>query len=193
MCFSSYMIYLSHQNYPETQRTEEHFISRLRSSNSWNLCNLHKITIFLYADIYFRFLCIMPTILRVYSGHQSNPIVTQTIESTCHRFFVLHRNPFIVQVDIMTVTCTGYVHTYIHTDTKQTQLVFLPSLIYVCVCVCLFVQLNVKECMFVCVCVCVCVFVCIWVFLYVYFYKQTYNGKIIVKDLIQTKPFVNLV
>ena len=79
--------------------------------------------------ITFRFLCIMPTILRVYSGHQSNPIVTQTIESTCHKFFILHRNPFIVQVEhilwwsyvmLIHMCIQTYMHKHANTD-RQTD------------------------------------------------------------------------
>ena len=40
----------------------------------------------------------MPTILRVYSNIQSNPMVKKAIEYCCRQFFILHRLPFILQM-----------------------------------------------------------------------------------------------
>ncbi|UJR20708.1 hypothetical protein I4U23_023829 [Adineta vaga] len=44
------------------------------------------------------YLLIMPTLLRVYSTLQSNPMVKTTIEFCCRQFFTLHRIPFILQM-----------------------------------------------------------------------------------------------
>ena len=40
----------------------------------------------------------MPTILRIYSNHQSNLVLCDVIEFTCRQFFIMHREPFILQV-----------------------------------------------------------------------------------------------
>lgn len=40
----------------------------------------------------------MPTIVRVYSNTQSNPMVKKAIEYCCRQFYVLHRLPFILQM-----------------------------------------------------------------------------------------------
>eukprot|EP00794_Sanderia_malayensis_P013748 gene13748-15184_t len=42
--------------------------------------------------------CILPTILRVYSHHQDNSLVTEAIEFTVSQFLVLHQSPFILQM-----------------------------------------------------------------------------------------------
>ena len=44
------------------------------------------------------FLSIMPTLLDIYATHQSNTIVTAAIEFTCSQLFILHRNPFLLQL-----------------------------------------------------------------------------------------------
>ena len=41
---------------------------------------------------------IMPTLLRVYSHYQANSVVRGAVEFTCKQFFILHRNPFVLQV-----------------------------------------------------------------------------------------------
>ena len=40
----------------------------------------------------------MPTLLRVYSNIQSNPMLKKAIEYCCRQFFILHRIPFILQM-----------------------------------------------------------------------------------------------
>ena len=40
----------------------------------------------------------MPTLLRVYSNIQSNPMLRQSIEYCCRQFFILHRIPFLLQM-----------------------------------------------------------------------------------------------
>ena len=39
----------------------------------------------------------MPTIVRVYSNMQSNPMVKRAVEYCCWQFFILHRIPFVLQ------------------------------------------------------------------------------------------------
>ena len=41
---------------------------------------------------------VMPTLLRVYSHYQANTVVRRAVEFTCKQFYVLHRNPFMLQV-----------------------------------------------------------------------------------------------
>nr|XP_054770882.1 protein unc-80 homolog [Lytechinus pictus] len=41
---------------------------------------------------------IMPTILRIYTHHQSNPLVCRSIEYVCRQFYILHMKPFILQL-----------------------------------------------------------------------------------------------
>lgn len=40
----------------------------------------------------------MPTILQVYSNHQSNSLLCRTVEFICKQFYVLHRKPFVLQM-----------------------------------------------------------------------------------------------
>ncbi|RWS30612.1 protein unc-80-like protein [Leptotrombidium deliense] len=44
------------------------------------------------------FLLIMPTMLRIYSNHQTNGLVCRTIQFVCKQFYVMHRKPFILQL-----------------------------------------------------------------------------------------------
>ncbi|XP_067144484.1 protein unc-80 homolog isoform X1 [Centruroides vittatus] len=44
------------------------------------------------------YLLIMPTILRIYSNHQTNGLLCRTIEFICKQFFIMHRKPFILQM-----------------------------------------------------------------------------------------------
>ncbi|KAL3872189.1 hypothetical protein ACJMK2_040132 [Sinanodonta woodiana] len=44
------------------------------------------------------FLYIMPTILKVYSNNQPNPVLCTALEFVCKQFFLLHRKPFILQM-----------------------------------------------------------------------------------------------
>lgn len=44
------------------------------------------------------YLLIMPTLLRIYSNHQTNGLLCRTIEFVCKQFYILHRKPFILQV-----------------------------------------------------------------------------------------------
>ncbi|XP_022101911.1 protein unc-80 homolog isoform X3 [Acanthaster planci] len=41
---------------------------------------------------------IMPTILRVYNYHNSNPLVCRAVEYVCRQFYVLHMKPFVLQL-----------------------------------------------------------------------------------------------
>jgi hypothetical protein len=47
---------------------------------------------------YGRYSLIIPTILRIYSNYQSNPLVTRTIEFTIQQFYIMHRKPFMLQL-----------------------------------------------------------------------------------------------
>ena len=40
----------------------------------------------------------MPTVLQVYSNHQSNSLLCRTVEFICKQFYVLHRKPFVLQM-----------------------------------------------------------------------------------------------
>ncbi|XP_045030143.1 protein unc-80 homolog isoform X4 [Daphnia magna] len=41
---------------------------------------------------------IIPTILRIYSNYQSNPLVARTVEFTTQQFYIMHRKPFMLQL-----------------------------------------------------------------------------------------------
>ena len=41
------------------------------------------------------YLMIMPTLLRIYSNHQSNGLLCKTIEFVCKQFYIMHRKPFL--------------------------------------------------------------------------------------------------
>lgn len=45
-----------------------------------------------------RYIYIMPTLLRMYSNHQSNLVLCDTIEFACRQFYIMHREPFVLQV-----------------------------------------------------------------------------------------------
>ncbi|KAH9525120.1 Protein unc-80 [Bulinus truncatus] len=58
------------------------------------------------------FLYIMPTLLRVYSNNQPNPVLKKAIHFVCKQFFILHRKPFILQMfgsiaPILDMTCAA--------------------------------------------------------------------------------------
>lgn len=40
----------------------------------------------------------MPTLLRVYSNYNSNKMVAHAIEFTVKQLYILHRNPFVLQM-----------------------------------------------------------------------------------------------
>ncbi|XP_054724860.1 protein unc-80 homolog [Uloborus diversus] len=44
------------------------------------------------------YLLIMPTMLRIYSNHQTNSLLCRTIEFVCKQFYIMHRKPFILQM-----------------------------------------------------------------------------------------------
>ncbi|CAH2006087.1 unnamed protein product [Acanthoscelides obtectus] len=44
------------------------------------------------------YLLIMPTLLKIYSNHQSNKLVTTTIEYAVKQFYMMNRKPFILQM-----------------------------------------------------------------------------------------------
>lgn len=41
---------------------------------------------------------IMPTLLQIYSLHQTNKLITTTIEYAVKQFYLLNRKPFILQM-----------------------------------------------------------------------------------------------
>lgn len=45
-----------------------------------------------------RYLLIMPTLMQIYSNHQTNKLVTRTVEYTVKQFYLMHRKPFILQM-----------------------------------------------------------------------------------------------
>lgn len=45
-----------------------------------------------------RYFMIMPTLLQVYSLHQTNKLVTTTIEYAVKQFYLMNRKPFILQM-----------------------------------------------------------------------------------------------
>lgn len=44
------------------------------------------------------FLIILPTLVKVYSNTQANPIVKNAIEFACLQFYIIHRIPFVLQL-----------------------------------------------------------------------------------------------
>ncbi|EEC09386.1 hypothetical protein IscW_ISCW007182, partial [Ixodes scapularis] len=44
------------------------------------------------------YLLIMPTILQIYSNHQTNGLLCRTVEFICKQFYIMHRKPFILQM-----------------------------------------------------------------------------------------------
>ncbi|CAN7951113.1 unnamed protein product [Ixodes pacificus] len=40
----------------------------------------------------------MPTILQIYSNHQTNGLLCRTVEFICKQFYIMHRKPFILQM-----------------------------------------------------------------------------------------------
>lgn len=44
------------------------------------------------------YLLIMPTLLKIYSNHQTNRLVTTTIEYAVKQFYLMNRKPFILQM-----------------------------------------------------------------------------------------------
>lgn len=44
------------------------------------------------------YLLIIPTILRIYSNHQTNRLLCRTIEFVCKQFYIMHRKPFLLQM-----------------------------------------------------------------------------------------------
>lgn len=44
------------------------------------------------------YLLIIPTIVRIYSNHQTNGLLTRTIEFICKQFYIMHRKPFLLQM-----------------------------------------------------------------------------------------------
>lgn len=40
----------------------------------------------------------MPTLLKIYSNHQTNRLVTTTIEYAVKQFYLMNRKPFILQM-----------------------------------------------------------------------------------------------
>lgn len=40
----------------------------------------------------------MPTLLKIYSNHQTNKLVTTTIEYAVKEFYTMNRKPFILQM-----------------------------------------------------------------------------------------------
>lgn len=45
-----------------------------------------------------RYSLVMPTLMRIYSNYQNNPLVTRTIEFTVQQFYIMHRKPFMMQL-----------------------------------------------------------------------------------------------
>lgn len=44
------------------------------------------------------YLLIMPTMLQIYSNHQTNGLLCRTIEFICKQFYIMHRKPFVLQM-----------------------------------------------------------------------------------------------
>lgn len=45
-----------------------------------------------------RYLLIIPSLLQLYASHQSNKLVTRTVEYTVKQFYLMNRKPFILQM-----------------------------------------------------------------------------------------------
>lgn len=54
--------------------------------------------LFLFQLLIFRYLLIMPTLLKIYSNHQTNRLVTTTVEYAVKQFYLMNRKPFILQM-----------------------------------------------------------------------------------------------
>ncbi|XP_059490383.1 protein unc-80 homolog isoform X4 [Neocloeon triangulifer] len=69
-------------------------------------CILRYVTAtYINAAFYFKnifstngYLLIMPTLMQIYSNHQTNKLVTRTVEYTVKQFYLMHRKPFILQM-----------------------------------------------------------------------------------------------
>ncbi|KAJ8031313.1 Protein unc-80-like [Holothuria leucospilota] len=72
--------------------SEDMGILRLCLASYINVCVRYKQ---IFATKGFQY--IMPTILRVYSQHQNNPMVCGAIKFVCEKFYLLHMKPFILQ------------------------------------------------------------------------------------------------
>lgn len=59
-----------------------------------------KLTISENSDLlfFYRYLLIMPTLLKIYSNHQTNKLITTTIEYAVKQFYLMNRKPFILQM-----------------------------------------------------------------------------------------------
>lgn len=44
------------------------------------------------------YLMVIPTLLQLYSSHQTNTLVTRTVEYTVKQFYLMNRKPFILQM-----------------------------------------------------------------------------------------------
>ncbi|XP_065337258.1 protein unc-80 homolog isoform X7 [Cloeon dipterum] len=69
-------------------------------------CILRYVTAtYINAAFYFKnifstngYLLVMPTLMQIYSNHQTNKLVTRTVEYTVKQFYLMHRKPFILQM-----------------------------------------------------------------------------------------------
>jgi hypothetical protein len=48
--------------------------------------------------LYSSYLLIMPTLLQLYSNHQTNRLVRTTVEYAVKQFYLMNRKPFILQM-----------------------------------------------------------------------------------------------
>lgn len=66
----------------------------------------------------------MPTLLQIYSSHQTNKLVTRTIEYTVKQFYLMNRKPFILQMfgSVSAILDIDEVNQYGHTHEVRNML-----------------------------------------------------------------------
>jgi hypothetical protein len=70
----------------------------------------------------------MPTLLQMYSSHQTNKLVTRTIEYTVKQFYLMNRKPFILQMfgSVSSILDIDEVNQFGHTHEVSEPLNFFP-------------------------------------------------------------------
>ena len=79
------------------------------------------------------YLLIMPTLLQLYSTHQTNKLVTTTVEYAVKQFYLMNRKPFILQMfgSVSTILDTdetsihGEAHKVYRTISYNTAIIFV--------------------------------------------------------------------
>lgn len=74
------------------------------------------------------YLLIMPTLLQLYSTHQTNKLVTTTVEYAVKQFYLMNRKPFILQMfgSVSTILDTDMIS--VHGEAHKVRIRFLLSI-----------------------------------------------------------------